>query len=99
MVHCPRSNLALGSGRFPWEAYARHGIDVAFGTDSRGSSPDLSVIHEVLAAHVLHGQKAAPQALVRAAVKGGHRALGSTPPRVLRGDPADGLCLWSMYTA
>lgn len=99
VVHCPRSNTALGSGRFPWEAYAKHGIDVAFGTDSRGSSPDLSVIHEVLAARALHGKKAAPQALVRAAVKGGHRVLGSTPPRVLRGDPADGLRLWSMYTA
>lgn len=98
VVHCPRSNEALGCGRFPWEAYARNGVDVAIGSDSRGSSPDLSVFAEVAAARTLHGAKAAPQALVRAAVKGGHRVLGSTPPRVVRGDPADGLVAWPMFT-
>ncbi len=99
VVHCARSNEALGSERFPWEMYAKHAVDVAIGTDSLGSSPSLSVVQEVAAARLLHGAKAAPQALVRAAVKGGHRALGLTPPRVQRGDSADNLFLWSMYTA
>ncbi len=98
VVHCPRSNLALGCGRFPWEVYARHGVDVAFGTDSRGSSPDLDVIAEVAAARRLHGDKAAPQALVRAAVKGGYRALGLTPPRVVRGSPAAAMMAWGVST-
>src|SRR5690606_28915574 len=42
VVHCPRSNAALGCGRFPWETFARHGADVAIGTDSRGSAPSPS---------------------------------------------------------
>lgn len=99
VVHCPRSNRALRCGRFPWERYARHGVDVAFGTDSRGSSPDLSVAAEVAEARRMHGEGAAPQALVRAAVKGGRRALGLPTPRVVRGDPAESLWSWPVYTA
>lgn len=94
VVHCPRSNLALGAPRFPWETYARHGVSVAFGTDSRGSSPSLDVQDEVAAAAELHGSRAAPGALVRAAVKGGYRALGLTPPRLGRGAPAERLLQW-----
>jgi aminodeoxyfutalosine deaminase len=39
VVHCPRSNEALGCGTFPWARFARHGVSVALGTDSRGSPP------------------------------------------------------------
>lgn len=99
VVHCPRSNDALGCGRFPWELYARFGVDVAFGTDSRGSSPTLSVPDEVAFARRLHGPRANPRALVRAAVKGGYRALGMKPPRVQRGDAADGLMAWPVSNA
>ncbi|HEX7022405.1 MAG TPA: amidohydrolase family protein [Trueperaceae bacterium] len=94
VVHCPRSNHALGCGRFPWELYMKHGVEVALGTDSRGSSPSLSIEEEVLAAARQHGPKASPLALVRAAVKGGHRALGMTPPRFVRGDPATKVHVW-----
>ncbi|MDZ7708168.1 MAG: amidohydrolase family protein [Trueperaceae bacterium] len=94
VVHCPRSNRSLRTGRFPWELYARHGVSVAFGTDSRGSSPSLDVQEEVAAAARWHGRHANPGALVRAAVKGGHRALGLTPPKLGRGDPADRLVAW-----
>jgi cytosine/adenosine deaminase-related metal-dependent hydrolase len=94
VVHCPRSNEALGCGRFPWERYARHGVTVALGTDSRGSSPSLDVQEELAAARRLHGERAHAGGLVRAAVKGGHRALGLVPPRVGRGDPADALVAW-----
>lgn len=94
VVHCPRSNIALGCGRFPWELYARHGVSVALGTDSRGSSPSLAVEDEVFAALRLHGSAAGSQALVRAAVKGGHRALRLTPPRFVRGDDAAAVHSW-----
>lgn len=94
VVHCPRSNDALGCRRFPWELYAKHGVDVAFGTDSRGSSPDLDVTAEVAFAATLHGSRANARALVRAAVKGGYRALGMQPPRVTRGASADELVSW-----
>jgi len=95
VVHCPRSNAALGCGRFPWETFARHGADVAIGTDSRGSAPDLDVVAESLAAAEVHGDKASPRAVVRAAVKGGYRALGLVTPRVPVGAPASALGAWS----
>ena len=95
VVHCPRSNEALECGRFPWELYAKHGVEIALGTDSRGSAPDLNIEHEVAAAKALHGDKVSPLALVRAAVKGGSRALGVTPPRFARGDSLDALFIWN----
>ena len=95
VVHCPRSNEALNCGRFPWELYAKHGVEIALGTDSRGSAPDLSIENEVQAARALHGDKVSPLALVRAAVKGGSRALGVTPPRFARGDSLDTLFVWN----
>lgn len=94
VVHCPRSNALLGSGTFPWAAYARHGVSVALGTDSRGSSPSLSPVDEWSAAVALHGSAADPAQLLWAAVKGGHRALGTPPPTVVRGSPASDLTVW-----
>jgi cytosine/adenosine deaminase-related metal-dependent hydrolase len=94
VVHCPRSNEALRSGRFPWATYARHGCDVALGTDSRGSSPDLDVRAELSAALRVHGREAPSKALVRAAVKGGHRVLASDPTRVVRGTDASAMAVW-----
>lgn len=94
VVHCPRSNAALGTGRFPWETYAAHGATVAFGTDSRGSSPSLDVQAEVAAAQALHGERAHVGGLVRAAVKGGYRALGLATPRITRGAPAHAVATW-----
>lgn len=95
VVHCPRSNAALGCARFPWELYARHGATVAIGTDSRGSSPTLSPLDDVAAARALHGDRAAGVGLVRAAVKGGHRVLQVDPPIVRRGDDASALTVWT----
>lgn len=99
VVHCPRSNEALGCGRFPWELYAKHGVTVALGTDSRGSSPDLDIHHEAQAAARFHGDKASSLALVWSAVKGGYRALAMTPPKFVRGDSAKALHIWPPSTA
>lgn len=99
VVHCPRSNAALNCGRFPWELYMKHGASVALGTDSRGSSPDLGLRAEAEAARRLHGPRCSDVALVRAVVKGGHRALGMTPPRVLRGGAAAELVAWADVAA
>ena len=96
VVHCARSNALLGSGTFPWAAYAQHGVSVALGTDSRGSSPSLSPVDEWRAAVAIHGVAADPAQLLWAAVKGGHRALGTPPPRVVRGSPADALMPWPL---
>jgi len=94
VVHCPRSNACLNTGTFPWALYARHGVSVALGTDSLGSAPSLSTVDEWAAACLVHGAAADAAQLVWAAVKGGYRALGLTPPRVVRGDAAEALMLW-----
>lgn len=94
VVHCPRSNDILSCGRFPWELYARHGVAVGFGTDSRASSPSLSIVEEVQHAAVLHGAKASPLALIRSAVKGGYQALGMPPPRFGRGARLEHVFQW-----
>ena len=94
VVYCPRSSRA-SSIPFPWELYAKHGVTVALGTDSSGSSPTLSVKDEVAAAQEVHGDKASAQALVWSAVKGGYRALGLKPPQVVRGDSFDMFHVWS----
>jgi len=94
VVHCPRSNTALGCATFPWATFARHGVSVGLGTDSLGSSPDLSPVEEWRAAVAMHGGAASPAQLVWSAVKGGARALGMRPETVRRGDPFDALTTW-----
>ncbi len=96
VVHCPRSNEALGCGTFPWALFARHGVSVGLGTDSRGSSPDLDVRREWLAALRLHGDGANAAQLVWSAVKGGARALGTRPRAARRGEPLDALSSWTL---
>jgi aminodeoxyfutalosine deaminase len=95
VVHCPRSNEALECGKFPWELYAKHGVSVAIGTDSLGSSPTLSIEEETHFAQTLHGAAANPLALVWSATKGGYRALGMPVPRFVRGDSAESVYIWS----
>jgi hypothetical protein len=74
--------------------FAKHGTTVAIGTDSLGSSQSLSVYEEVHEAMALHGNSISPLALVRSAVKGGHRALGLRPPKVGRGDDQTQFQVW-----
>lgn len=97
VIHCPRSNEALGCGKFSWELYAKHGVTVAMGTDSLGSSPSLSVEEETHFAQTLHGQAANPLALVWSATKGGYRALGMPVPRFVRGDSAKDVYVWKNW--
>jgi aminodeoxyfutalosine deaminase len=99
VIHCPRSNEALQCGKFPWELYAKHGVSVALGTDSLGSSPSLSIEEETLFAQTLHGQAANPLALVWSATKAGYRALGMPVPHFVRGDSAKDVYIWNNLLA
>ncbi len=83
VVLCPRSNGNLQVGEAPLGLYARHGVELALGTDSRASSPDLDVKNEAL---FLWG-KAEPRLIIRALTRGGYRALGLPTPRLARGTP------------
>lgn len=62
IVHCPGSNMKLGSGIAPVPALLQAGATVGLGTDSAGSNNTLDLLHEVrLAAllHKVHGHPAA----------------------------------------
>jgi aminodeoxyfutalosine deaminase len=57
VVHCPRSNLRLNSGRMPLEKFLAQDIPVLLGTDSLASSPSLNIFDEVEVAIALHHGK------------------------------------------
>jgi cytosine/adenosine deaminase-related metal-dependent hydrolase len=48
VVYCPRTHAYFGHEPHPWRRLIAHGVNVAIGTDSRASNPDLSVWNELL---------------------------------------------------
>ena len=75
VVLCPRSNLYIGDRLADVSAFLAANLTLALGTDSLGSSPDLSLWGEmaVLAAHF---PNVAPEIWLAAATAGGAAALG-----------------------
>ncbi len=64
IVHCPRSNLKLGSGFAPVEEFLKAGIPVALGTDSSASNNNQDVLEEARFASLLQrGLKRDPAVL------------------------------------
>lgn len=53
IVHCPESNLKLGSGFCPVNACLKAGINVALGTDGAASNNDLDMLGEMRMAALL----------------------------------------------
>lgn len=90
VVSCSRSNAGLECGLFPWELYGKYNVEVALGTDSRGSSPDLDVKNEAL----FLWNRVDPRVLVRAATRGGYRVLGMGAARITRGTPVSQVQSW-----
>jgi len=77
IVHCPTSNLALGSGRMPVEDVRDAGAGICLGSDV-GAGPDLCLL-DVMRAYVEVHRGHAPvdvETLLRAATVDGARALG-----------------------
>lgn len=54
IVHCPSSNLKLGSGVAPVPEYLSKGINVALGTDGCASNNNLDMVEEMRLAALLH---------------------------------------------
>ena len=82
VIHCPDSNMKLGSGRCPVHQLVEAGVNVALGTDGAASNNDLSLLGEMRSAALLAklGERDAsrlPAAQVlEMATLGGARALG-----------------------
>ncbi len=54
VVYCPRTHSHFGHEPYPLEELLRAGVNVAFGTDSRASNPDLNPWSEMVAAREKH---------------------------------------------
>jgi len=92
-VTCPRSNANLQCGTFRWADFVAAGVDVALGTDSVASGETLTIFDEVAAARRIHAGLD-PRLIVRAAVKGGNRVLGTKMPFLRRGEAWDERFAW-----
>jgi cytosine/adenosine deaminase-related metal-dependent hydrolase len=75
IVSCPRSNGHVGVGAPPIEAFYAMDVDVAFGTDSLASAPDLNLFAELAAARRL-APRVPARRLIESATRVGARALG-----------------------
>ena len=82
VVHCPQSNLKLGSGLCPLAKLLESGVAVAIGTDGAASNNNLDMLAELQTASLLaKGVSENPSVLpaytaLEAATLGGARALG-----------------------
>lgn len=75
VVYCPRTHAFFRHSAHPWLELRDQGVSLALGTDSRGSSPDLSLWNELL---FLHGRypDVSPATLLNLGTLSGARALG-----------------------
>lgn len=76
VVLCPRSNSRFGTARAPLAAYRRRGVPLALGTDSRASSPSLSIWEELAFASSWFAGELDPAEWLTIATSGGAVALG-----------------------
>lgn len=81
VLHCPGSNLKLGSGIAPVAELRARGISVSLGADGAACNNRLDMFDEMRLAATLQGLRRAPGALparevVRMATREGARALG-----------------------
>lgn len=53
VIHCPESNLKLGSGICPVTGFLEHGVNVALGTDGAASNNNLDLLAESRTAALL----------------------------------------------
>ncbi|WP_437203628.1 amidohydrolase family protein [Planctomicrobium sp. SH664] len=92
VVYCPRTHAAMQEGQHPWQKLLREGINVAIGTDSRASNPDLSLWNELRFLQQQHPQIPAEE-LLQLGTLNGARALGWTDVGHLQPGAIADLCV------
>ena len=75
LVYCPRTHAYFDHHRYPLGELLAAGVQVALGTDSRASNPDLSVLGEVRQVARAH-PSIRPETIFKMATLDGARALG-----------------------
>lgn len=75
VVYCPRTHAFFGHEPHPWRQLLDAGINVALGTDSRASNPDLGIWGELQFLHRRHPEMPGSTLLELATIRGA-RALG-----------------------
>ncbi|HBN79307.1 MAG TPA: chlorohydrolase [Planctomycetaceae bacterium] len=75
IVYCPRTHHYFEHSQHPWQSMLEAGVNVALGTDGRGSNPDLSIWNEV---RFLKQQfpDVEPRRLLKMATINGAKSLG-----------------------
>lgn len=76
VVFCPRTHAYFGHPPHRWREMLALGINVAVGTDSRGSSPDLNLVDDLRLLHRLAPQ-VPPVQLWEMATTRGAKAIGN----------------------
>jgi cytosine/adenosine deaminase-related metal-dependent hydrolase len=89
VVYCPRTHEFFGHPPHRWREMRRRGINVAVGTDSCASSPDLNLVEELRLLHRLTPEEPVEK-LWELATTRAARALGLPDAGAIRvGDSAD----------
>jgi len=89
VVYCPRTHEFFGHPPHRWREMRRRGINVAVGTDSCASSPDLNLVEELRLLHRLTPDEPVEQ-LWELVTTRAARALGVADAGAIRvGDSAD----------
>ncbi|HEX8912444.1 MAG TPA: amidohydrolase family protein [Humisphaera sp.] len=76
VVYCPRTHAYFGHPPHPWREMLARGVNVAVGTDSTASSPDLNLVDDLRALRRI-GPDVAPAVLWEMATVRAARALGT----------------------
>jgi cytosine/adenosine deaminase-related metal-dependent hydrolase len=74
VVYCPRTHTHFGHPPHPWRRLRAAGVNVALGTDSRASNPDLNLWAD--ACHAVNSAGASPVEALQLATQAGALALG-----------------------
>jgi cytosine/adenosine deaminase-related metal-dependent hydrolase len=75
VVYCPRTHAYFGHARHPLPRLLAAGANVAVGTDSRASNPDLSILEEMRYI-ARHFPEIPPATVLELGTLRGARALG-----------------------
>lgn len=75
VVYCPRTHAYFGHGKYPLSEMLDAGVNVALGTDSRASNPDLNLWEEMRFVARTH-PNVSPRQILRMGTQAGAHALG-----------------------